>query len=147
MNPLIRPLMDSIRFESNRDLQFIASKQLAVLLIECCKRSPNPIPKIFKNILNYLSNDPAKTPVLQQMNLMNNISEMPDKEFYETNRYYGILSGNLNTTNAVQLPISDVTDPEIIQKQQVERDTCFATRELCTQYKFCFFSEDKLYYI
>lgn len=118
MNPLIRPLMDSIRFEPNRDLQCIASKQLAILLIDCCKRSPNPIPKIFKNILNYISNDPTRTPVLQQMDMLTNCAEIPDKEFYAINRYYGILSGSVNPPAVPS--INDATDPEIIQKQQVD---------------------------
>ena len=111
--------MDSIRFEPNQDLQCIASKHLAILLVDCCKRSPNPIPKIFKNILSYLANDPQKTPVLQQMTLISNFCEIPDKEFYEVNRYYGILSGNTNLINGVPPTPTDITDPEILQKQQV----------------------------
>lgn len=117
MNPLIRPLMDSIRFEPNKDLQTIASKHLAILLSHCCKRSPNPIPKIFKNILNYLSNDPKKTPILQQMTGLKNFSDIPDKDYYDANRYYGILSGN-TSLQQIQPVTTDITDPEIVQKQQ-----------------------------
>jgi TATA-binding protein-associated factor len=92
MNPLIRPLMDSIRFETNQDLQQIASRQLAILLAHARIRSPNPIPKIFKNILTYLSNDPVRTPVLQLMSSYRDFSQTPGKDPYENNRYYGILS-------------------------------------------------------
>ncbi len=92
MNPLIRPLMDSIRFESNQDLQIIASRHLSVLLAHARIRSPNPIPKIFKNILSYLSNDPVKTPVIQQMIPLKDFTQTPGKDPYESNRYYGILS-------------------------------------------------------
>ena len=123
MNPLIRPLMDSIRFETNADLQAITSKHLAILLIDCCKRSPNPIPKIFKNILGYLSNDPLKTPVLQQMCELKNFSQIPDKEIYEVNRYYGVLSGN--NSSQQQQPIADPSaDPETLLKQQVTNSYC-----------------------
>jgi len=98
MNPLIRPLVDCIRFESNADLQQISSKHLALLLDTCSKRSPNPVPKIFKNLLNYLCNDSNKTLFIQNMS---NITVLPDKEWYDLNRFYGILSDTL-TTNFIQ---------------------------------------------
>jgi hypothetical protein len=84
MNPLIRPLIECIRFESNVDLQTLASQHLARLLQTCAKRQPNPIPKIFKNLLAYLCNDTTRTPLI---NLQPNISSLPDKDFYEINRY------------------------------------------------------------
>jgi TATA-binding protein-associated factor len=89
MNPLIRPLVDCIRFEPNQDLQLVSSKHLAMLLSTCSKRTPNPVPKIFKNLLNYLCNDQTKTPVIQNMP---NMTILPDKDYYDVNRYYGILS-------------------------------------------------------
>ncbi|CAF0748348.1 unnamed protein product [Brachionus calyciflorus] len=89
MNPMIRPLIECIRFETNSDLQNISSQHLACLLETCSKRVPNPVPKIFKNLLNYLCNDHLKTPVI---NNQFNIRSLPDKEFYDINRYYGILS-------------------------------------------------------
>jgi hypothetical protein len=116
--------MDSIRFEPNPSLQCIASRHLAILLVECCKRSPNPIPKIFKNILSYLANDPNKTPLLQQMHPLASSESIPDKDFYEVNRYYGILSGNteaLNQNHATATSqVNDNNDPEILLKQQVK---------------------------
>ena len=93
MTPLIRPLVDCIRSESNADLQIIASKHLAMLLSTCSKRSPNPVPKIFKNLLNYLCNDSTKTIFIQNMA---NITTLPDKEWYDLNRFYGILSDTLS---------------------------------------------------
>ena len=92
MNPLIRPLVDCIRFESNADLQLVSSKHLALLLNTCSKRSPNPVPKIFKNLLNYLCNDSNRTFSIQSMP---NITVLPDKEWYDLNRFYGILSDTL----------------------------------------------------
>ena len=80
------------KFETNQDLQQIASRQLAILLAHARIRSPNPIPKIFKNILTYLSNDPVRTPVLQLMSSYKDFSQTPGKDPYENNRYYGILS-------------------------------------------------------
>ena len=93
MNPMIRPLIECIRFETNSDLQGISSEHLACLLETCAKRQPNPVPKIFKNLLNYLCNDHLKTPVIANQI---NIRSLPDKDFYEINRYYGILSDSSN---------------------------------------------------
>ena len=84
MNPMIRPLIECIRFETNADLQAIASHHLALLLQTCARRHPNPIPKIFKNLLSYLCNDHYRTPLIQSQP---HISTLPDKEFYEINRY------------------------------------------------------------
>jgi hypothetical protein len=108
MNPLVRPLIDCIRFESNADLQAMAGKHLALLLSVCAKRLPNPVPKIFKNLLSYLcTNDPLRVPsILSQPN----ISSLPDKHFYECNRFYGILSDTLGcstesgSTNGTDTP-------------------------------------------
>lgn len=97
MNPLIRPLIECIRFESNPELQSISSKHLAVLLQICSKRQPNPVPKIFKNLLNYLCIDHSKTPLMQNQP---NITCLPDKDYYEINRYYGIISDTMNTSDA-----------------------------------------------
>jgi TATA-binding protein-associated factor len=91
MNPLIRPLIECLRFESNFDLQSIAGRHLAQLLFHCSKRQPNPTPKILKNLLSYLCSS-----CVPQIALQLNINVLPDKEFYELNRYYGILSDNLN---------------------------------------------------
>ena len=98
MNPLIRPLIECIRFEANADLQAIASRHLAQLLSLCAKRSPNPVAKIFKNLLNYMcSNDPVRVPNIQAQA---SIASLPDKDFYECNRFYGVLSDTLSGLNA-----------------------------------------------
>lgn len=83
MNPMIRPLIECIRFETNSDLQSLASEHLAILLQTCAKRQPNPIAKIFKNLLAYLCNDQTKTPLIQAQS---HFSTLPDKDFYEINR-------------------------------------------------------------
>ena len=103
MNPLIRPLVDCIRFESNADLQLVSAKHLALLLSTCAKRSPNPVPKIFKNMLNYLCNEATKSLLIQNMP---NITSLPDKEWYDLNRFYGILSDTLSLN--YQQPVADL---------------------------------------
>lgn len=84
MNPMVRPLIECIRFETNADLQALASHHLAILLQTCARRQPNPITKIFKNLLMYLCNDQTRTPSIQSQP---HISLLPDKEYYEINRF------------------------------------------------------------
>jgi TATA-binding protein-associated factor len=90
MNPMIRPLMESIRRELNIDLQTLSSLYLAHLLVHACARQPNPVPKIFKNLLSYLCNDVTRTPLIEKM--PESPFAVPDKDYYEVNRYYGIIS-------------------------------------------------------
>lgn len=93
MNPLIRPLIDSIRAEVNEQLQVVSCKHLAMLLKHCCSRTPNPVSKIFKNLVTSLCNDTVKTPLVAKQAPVVSVEEFSRasiKEFYEVNRHFGI---------------------------------------------------------
>ena len=68
LNPIIRPLMDSIKAESNEQLQRSSSSSLVLLLRLCSERIyhdqslPTPLPKIIKNLITYLCCDKNFTP-------------------------------------------------------------------------------------
>ncbi|XP_046551692.1 LOW QUALITY PROTEIN: TATA-binding protein-associated factor 172-like [Haliotis rubra] len=66
LNPVIRPLMDSIKKEQNRSLQSEASKGLAWLLSKCVQRNPSPNSKVLKNLCAFLCCDPSSTPIVSQ---------------------------------------------------------------------------------
>ena len=97
MNPLIRPLVECIRLEFNEQIQTIASKHLAILMQYCYQRQPNPVQKIFKNLHSSLCNNRDQTPkILKMTNYsfdqhLSNL-KLNQKEFYEFNRFFGILS-------------------------------------------------------
>lgn len=67
LNPIIRPLMDSIKREENENLQLISAQHL-VYLIEICyeKKNTQPVPKIIKNLANFLCMDVNYTPEIQR---------------------------------------------------------------------------------
>lgn len=68
LNPIIRPIMDSIKGEVNEQLQRGSASSLVQLLRLCCERIienpelPTPLPKIIKNLITYLCSDRSFTP-------------------------------------------------------------------------------------
>lgn len=61
LNPIIRPLMESIKKEENEQQQYLAAKSLIKLLNLCTERSPCPNPKVIKNITTFLCTDSITT--------------------------------------------------------------------------------------
>lgn len=62
LNPVIKPLMESIKKEESELLQRISSEQLAHLLELCVDRMPCPNPKVISNLCTFLCSDPEFTP-------------------------------------------------------------------------------------
>uniref|UniRef100_A0A3Q3GTZ7 BTAF1 RNA polymerase II, B-TFIID transcription factor-associated n=1 Tax=Labrus bergylta TaxID=56723 RepID=A0A3Q3GTZ7_9LABR len=62
LNPLVRPLMESIKREENALIQGYAASFTAKLLQQCAGRSPCPNPKIIKNLCASACVDSAATP-------------------------------------------------------------------------------------
>ncbi|KAK5853581.1 hypothetical protein PBY51_014723 [Eleginops maclovinus] len=62
LNPLVRPLMETIKREENTLIQGYAASFIAKLLQQCAVRSPCPNPKIIKNLCASACVDSAVTP-------------------------------------------------------------------------------------
>lgn len=62
LNPIIKPLMDSIKKEENENLQLISAQHLTRLIEICHEKNTQPIPKIIKNLINFLCMDANFTP-------------------------------------------------------------------------------------
>ncbi|KDR13008.1 TATA-binding protein-associated factor 172 [Zootermopsis nevadensis] len=65
LNPVIKPLMESIKKEENEQLQILAADHLACLADLCVKRVPCPNSKIVSNLCTFLRSDPEFTPKIQ----------------------------------------------------------------------------------
>ncbi|CAI9718030.1 TATA-binding protein-associated factor 172-like [Octopus vulgaris] len=65
LNPVIRPLMDCIKKEENREIQMCAANCLARLLKMCLSRTPNPSDKVIKNLCTFLCSDSSITPTIK----------------------------------------------------------------------------------
>lgn len=62
LNPLVKPLMESIKREENEELQKLAAKHLSYLVDLCVDRKPSPNAKISTNLCTFLCSDIEFTP-------------------------------------------------------------------------------------
>ncbi|KAL1916044.1 uncharacterized protein VTP21DRAFT_6048 [Calcarisporiella thermophila] len=66
LNPIVRNIMNSIKFEENEELQQRSASALARLIYLCSSSSrSNPNDKVVKNLCAFLCSDPTSTPLLQ----------------------------------------------------------------------------------
>ncbi|XP_017770468.1 PREDICTED: TATA-binding protein-associated factor 172 [Nicrophorus vespilloides] len=65
LTPVVKPLMESVRRETNELLQQITARHLARLLDQCRLRTPNPNDKIVQNLCTFLKCDPEFTPFIK----------------------------------------------------------------------------------
>lgn len=88
LNPVVKPLMESIKREENPILQKLSAESLTFLMSQVCDRQPSPNVKIITNLSTLLRSDEDFTPKL----------DFPDKELSHFkpnvggNAYYGIIT-------------------------------------------------------
>lgn len=101
LNPVIKPLMESIKREECKILQKLAAKYLVLLLEQICDRNPCPNNKIITNLSRLLKSDAEFTPKIV----------FPEKSliFYNSsdttnaNPYHGIMTlANLQKSQDLQ---------------------------------------------
>lgn len=78
LNPIILPLMASIKREQEEILQQKAAEALAELICHCIARRPSPNDKLIKNICSLTCMDPCETP---QAIVTNSIEVIDDQGF------------------------------------------------------------------
>jgi TATA-binding protein-associated factor len=88
LNPVVKPLMESIKREENPILQKLSAESLTFLMSQVCDRQPSPNVKIITNLSTLLRSDEDFTPKL----------EFPDRDLSHFkpsvggNAYYGIIT-------------------------------------------------------
>lgn len=65
LNPVVKPLMESIKREENEILQRMAAQSLTYLLSQTASRQPTPNIKIITNLSTLLKSDESFTPVIK----------------------------------------------------------------------------------
>eukprot|EP00897_Mesotaenium_endlicherianum_P006570 jgi/Mesen1/5941/ME000301S05068 len=68
LNPLIQPLMTSIKREHEEVLQLQAAVALAEIVARCIERKPSPNDKLLRNICSLACADPVETPPVSAAN-------------------------------------------------------------------------------
>lgn len=99
LNPVVKPLMESIKREENPILQKLSAESLTYLMSQVCDRLPSPNVKIITNLSTLLRSDEDFTPKL----------EFPDKDLTHFkasvggNAYYGIITLENQSTRMKEL--------------------------------------------
>lgn len=75
LNPIILPLMASIKREQEEVLQQKAAEALAELIFQCIARKPSPNEKLIKNLCSCTCMDPLETPQAGVVNSVEMIEE------------------------------------------------------------------------
>ncbi|KAL1212506.1 TATA-binding protein-associated factor BTAF1 [Cardamine amara subsp. amara] len=78
LNPIILPLMASIKREQEQILQQKAAEALAELIAYCVDRKPSPNDKLIKNICSLTCMDPSETP---QASIISSMDIVDDLDF------------------------------------------------------------------
>ncbi|XVF56738.1 hypothetical protein PTKIN_Ptkin06aG0144500 [Pterospermum kingtungense] len=78
LNPIILPLMASIKREQEEILQQKAAEALAELIYHCIARKPSPNDKLIKNICSLTCTDPSETP---QAAVISSLEVIDDQDF------------------------------------------------------------------
>ncbi|KAI7889175.1 uncharacterized protein EV154DRAFT_515638 [Mucor mucedo] len=119
LNPVIRSVMNSIKFEENLELQQRSAATLADL-IALCERSSNrvnPNDKVVKNLCTFLCSDTTVTPVLEDNQVKS-----------------GILSIHKEESGKNTVVVKEILTPEEKEAQLMKRGAEIALRELCDQF-------------
>ncbi|KAK3025985.1 hypothetical protein RJ639_042142, partial [Escallonia herrerae] len=77
LNPIILPLMASVKREQEEILQNKAAEALAELIYQCIARKPGPNDKLIKNLCSLTSLDPGETP---QAGVFSSIEMIDDQD-------------------------------------------------------------------
>ncbi|KAI9316037.1 hypothetical protein BX666DRAFT_283572 [Dichotomocladium elegans] len=125
LNPIIRSVMNSIKFEENADLQQRSARTLADLIALCVRATGriNPADKIVKNLCTFLCSDTTKTPV-----------------FAENRTKLGILSIQKDENSSSKSSVAAAKESAIAlsstqkEVQFMKRGAQTALKELCNQF-------------
>ncbi|KAL1494003.1 hypothetical protein ABEB36_009678 [Hypothenemus hampei] len=151
LNPVVKPLMESIKYETEEVLQQLSATRLAILLDYCRQRNPCPNNKILTNLCTFVRCDPEFTPQI----ILNTQVNHSGNEMCLNENYNGILTLINQQKNAEKAvykrsnstgrgpgrpPLNDVNIEEALKEDEPQklnkiqrRGATFALREI-TQY-------------
>ncbi|ORX93031.1 hypothetical protein K493DRAFT_316207 [Basidiobolus meristosporus CBS 931.73] len=138
LNPVIRSIMNSIKFEENYEIQQRGATALSNMISICT--SPilnlrvNPTDKIIKNLAAFLCSDPSTTPVLQDIAQEDGIYSLLKAKGEQKSSGKGISIASLDTDAIDPKALAD-EDESVRQAKLVRRGAQAALRELARRFK------------
>ncbi|PWN31835.1 uncharacterized protein FA14DRAFT_93569 [Meira miltonrushii] len=140
LNPVIRSVMNSVKFEENADLQRRSAYAIANLIKLCQKPDArsNPSEKIVKNLCAFVCQDTTRTPVFDQakQTLIGIYSLLKEREAQAALAATGGPGrGKSKAAILAALPDSDVNlTEEEREGRNIRRGAEFALLEICNQF-------------
>lgn len=129
LNPVVRSVMNSIKFEENLDLQQRSALVLTDLIALCTRASnrTNPSDKIIKNLCTFLCSDTATTPLLEENQTESGIVSI-QKEESSNNKTQAAKDA------AAAAAAATTTSGTQKEAQLTKRGAEIALKELCNQF-------------
>ncbi|GFP81580.1 tata-binding protein-associated factor btaf1 [Phtheirospermum japonicum] len=97
LNPIILPIMASIKKEQEEILQSKAAESLAELIYHCIERKPSPNDKLIKNLCSLTCADPRETP---QAGALNSVEIIEDQDLLSFGSSSGRQKSKVNMFSA-----------------------------------------------
>ncbi|PIN15321.1 SNF2 family DNA-dependent ATPase domain-containing protein [Handroanthus impetiginosus] len=97
LNPIILPIMSSIKREQEEILQNKAAESLAELIHHCMERKPGPNDKLIKNLCTLVCMDPRETP---QAGALNSVEIIEDQDLLSFGSSSGRQKSKVNVFSA-----------------------------------------------
>ena len=114
LNPTIKPLMESIKFERNVDLQAHSAIMLTKVLDTCIKRGTMaPVDKVIKNLVTFVSSDEKIIPQFIPDSEAEGNSTIHTLDFRETHSLTAVKSKQVNVTDVLPPSAAGSTRPAV----------------------------------
>ncbi|CAK9182005.1 unnamed protein product [Ilex paraguariensis] len=131
LNPIILPLMASVKREQEEILQNKAAEALAELIYHCIARKPGPNDKLIKNLCSLTCTDHRETP---QAAVLNSIEIIEDQDL--------LSFGSSMSKQRSKVQVASTEDRSMVEGFIGRRGSEFALKYLCDKFGSSLF--DKL---
>ena len=75
LNPVIKPVMETLKRQPSQDIQKTAARALARILQACISRETSPNDKVIKNLCAFVCSNPELTPVISMAHLQGKVHQ------------------------------------------------------------------------
>ncbi|XP_043463907.1 TATA-binding protein-associated factor 172 [Leptopilina heterotoma] len=137
LNPVIKPLMESVKREEDEELQTMSAKYLSHLVNFCVERKPCPNTKIATNLCTFLCSDVEFTPRATggtNYDPFDGILTLSNRQKYAERVAYGrgVCAGTSGVRGPGRPPATDIPLEELLACEEPEAKAARTTRRGAT---------------